>query len=243
MSFGKAQRINFDNRVSTKKKSDLSFFKAFKPEEFLDSNKIPILVALFGLILLGFGIFLYKNTSIFEADEIEIVDNSKSGDGADAEMVVEIAGSVEKPGVYKLKSNSRIEDLLVSCGGLSAEADRDWVSKYINRAARLSDGQKIYIKSVSETQQNQVVKQTDASSAKNEEGYQSVSTVLGTNEEGLTNINTATFTQLDALPGIGQVYGQKIIEQRPYSNTEDLLNRGILPKSTYEKIKDKITVY
>lgn len=227
----------------SKKKSFLSFIKAFKPEKFLDSNKIPILIALFGLILLGFGMFLYKNTGLFENDTIEIVDSSKESANAVSEIIVEIAGSVEKPGVYKLKGNSRIEDLMVSCGGLSAEADRDWVSKYVNRAAKLTDGQKIYIRSVDENQQNISDKQTDTLSAKNEEVYQSASTVLGVTEEGLTNINTATFTQLDALPGIGQVYGQKIIEQRPYSNTEDLVNRGVLPKSTYEKIKDKITVY
>ena len=80
-------------------------------------------------------------------------------------------------------------------------------------------------------------------SANNPEGYQSVSPVLGVENQGLVNINTASFEQLDKLPGIGQVYGQKIIEQRPYSNAEDLLNRKILPKSTFEKIKNLISVF
>ncbi len=215
----------------------------FDLEGFLNSNKVPLLVALIGLILLGLGVFFYRNTTLFEEDKIEIIGDEKDLEEGPSEVVVEIAGSIEKPGVYKLSADSRIEDLMVSCGGLSSEADRNWVAKYINRAAKLTDGQKIYIKSVSENQQNATDKQPETLSAKNDGGYQSVSSVLGVNEEGLTDINTASLAKLDELPGIGQVYGQKIIEQRPYSNIEELVNRKILPKSTYEKIKDKITVY
>jgi competence protein ComEA len=64
-----------------------------------------------------------------------------------------------------------------------------------------------------------------------------------TSKSQLVDINSATKEQLDALPGIGATYSQKIIDGRPYNSKRDLLTRKIVPQSTYDGIQDKIIAH
>ncbi len=113
--------------------------------EFLPKYRLQIILLFTGFILLGLGIFLVKN-EFFAPTKIEILDPKVEGSSSQKlELIVEINGEVEKPGVYHLPTTARIEDLLIASGGLSINADRVWVDKNLNRAAKLTDGQKVYI--------------------------------------------------------------------------------------------------
>lgn len=207
---------------------------SFDFEEFIFNYRKSLTTILGGLILIGVGLIIFKSSSFLDSPKVEILESSSQGPTleSNSDLVTEISGAVQSPGVYKLKSGSRIDDLLIAAGGMSASADRVWSDKYINRASKLTDGQKIYIPSNSEKLM-----------AKNVNNDQNVSGIIaGVITNGLTNINTASQKELEDLPGIGPVYAQSIIENRIYSSVEELLSKGALKKSVYEKLKDKVTV-
>jgi len=176
-------------------------------------------VLVLGLILsaVGLGSVFVPD---FSSSEVEIIKADEVEDRE--EIMVDIEGAVIKPGVYTLPFNSRLNDLLIACGGLSEEADRSWVEKNLNKAATLSDGAKIYIPSQGEE-------------------------VKGVKEGGVINLNSATLSELETLPGVGPSMGQKIINYREesggFSSVEELMSVPGIGKKTFEELKDLVSIY
>ena len=217
---------------------DSSFMARFRNGDYValvNENRAQILFALTGLILVAIGLFLYKSGFLGSSNNIEVIEDITQSQEDGSKIYVEVAGAVEKPGVFAMQNGDRINDLLVASGGFSADADREWVEKTVNRAAILTDGQKVYIPHQNE--QSSVMSAKDVSfdenSSKNTNNIQTY----------MININTASQSELESLRGIGPVTGKNIIDHRPYSDVSELLSRGVLKKNVYEDNKDKMTVY
>lgn len=189
-------------------------------ETLLEKYKTQIAVGLLGLILVGIGVFLFRQ--LREEPTIEILSEEKT---EGTTIFVDFEGAVQNPGVYELASDARINDLLIRAGGLSAEADREWVEKNINLAQKLSDGAKLFIPKLGELESASQVAGASASVVKQ------------------ININTASAAQLDSLWGIGEARATAIIDNRPYQTIEELKTKAKIPSNVYERIKEQVTVY
>jgi competence protein ComEA len=140
-------------------------------------------------------------------------------------VVVQAAGAVLQPGLYRLAPGSRVDDLVHAAGGLAPDADPDRV----NLAALLTDGEKVYIPRVGEAAP---VVPADA-------GAGDAGAGASTRPGSPIDLNTASIAQLDTLPGIGPTTAQAIVNYRSehgrFSSVDELLNvRGIGPAKLEE---------
>lgn len=108
-----------------------------------------------------------------------------------AELVVHVAGAVRQPGLYTLEEGSRVDDAIARAGGAKPKA----ALELVNLAAPVADGQQIVVPS---------------RAAGGAGGGSPGGAVAG----GKVQLNSATLEQLDALPGIGPVTAQKILDYR-----------------------------
>lgn len=186
-------------------------------------------ITTFGLV--GIGLVIYGFWGQIKPREVKVEIIKEKGESdkvkVGGEIVVDVAGAVEKPGVYKLPSNSRIGDALVLAGGLAASADREWVAATLNLAEKLEDGEKVYIPDKSVSQQ----------------ASDSVGWINGKSVSTKININSASVSELDTLDGIGESRAKAIVANRPYSKTEEIVIKAKIPQSVYEKISSNISVY
>ena len=141
----------------------------------------------------------------------------KSGE-TETDVYVDVAGAVQNPGMFKLPAGSRVNDALTAAGGLSEEADRDWVETTLNLAAKVSDGDKLFIPTIGQTE-------------------------VESSASDKININTASAAELDTLYGVGQATAKKIIDARPYAKIEDLVAKKAVTQAVFDRIKDEISVY
>ena len=184
-----------------------------------------LLVGLLGAGLIYLSLF---SLALWQRPK-QSVEYLAAGDGSDQdsnniEVWVDISGAVVSPGVYQLASGDRIKDALVVAGGLTGLADRDFVSTTLNLAAKVKDGDKIYIPTLVPLAPGQS------------------KSVLGV-VSGRINLNKATTAELESLTGIGAVRARAIIDSRPYAAVDDLVAKKVISQAIFEKIKDKVAVY
>ena len=167
--------------------------------------------------------------------------------GPQCNIFVDISGAVKAPGVYCFYDGDRVVDAVKKAGGFIQTSSLQYIYRSINLSKKLSDSQKIYIPSTKELLcelKPFTLKEEEIAPPDEEEGN---TTGLNTNENTETeiecvNINTASITELDSLDGIGPSTAQKIIDNRPYSSTSDILDVSGIGDATYQKFKDNICI-
>ena len=111
-------------------------------------------------------------------------------------LVIDVAGAVRRPGLYRLRSGSRIDDAIAAAGGPTPKAQLDTV----NLAAPIADGEQILV--------------PGRGAAGAAAAAASPPAAAGSSPTAPLDLNTATLEQLEALPGIGPVTAQKILDYR-----------------------------
>jgi competence protein ComEA len=156
-----------------------------------------------------------------------------------AGIVVDVQGAVIQPGVLHLPVGSRVGDAIAAAGGYGPRVAAERAGRELNLAANLKDGDRVVVPS-----------RDDPPTAAGGSGGGSGTgnggdSGAGGGASGLVDLNSATASELDALPGIGPVTAQKIIdarEEQPFASVDDLRERKIVGASAFERLRELVTV-
>lgn len=196
-------------------------------------------------------VILEENNLELKEENIEEVNNIK--------IKVDIKGAVKNPGVYEVDENSRVSDVINISGGLTSEAD----TSVINLSKNVIDEMVIIIYTKDEinemkegsTSIKYIEKECVCPKLENDACIEDKIDNIPNNENnsndkneanGKVSLNKATLDELMTLDGIGEKKAQAIINYRNKNNgfktVEELLEVDGIGSTTYEKIKDRLTL-
>lgn len=220
---------------------------------YIKENMIKVVVITL-LLFLYVGSFIYISTKIIKTEKgsenetnvlaKEDLKEETNTETSVKEIIVDVKGSVKKPGVYKIKENSRVTDAIDAAGGLSKNAN----TRFINLSKLLSDGDVVVIYSNEEIEdakkEDKIVVETPCicEEVKNDACYKEETT----NTNGKININTATINELMTLTGIGESKAKLIIEYRTqngnFKDIKDIMKVKGISETLFSKFKENITI-
>ncbi len=208
----------------------------------LDKKKIivGVVIAAFIVFILWYSYFYKPEYNLVDddisiqnilSDDVKEINQMKTEDNMKNYIMIHVAGAVKEEGVIKIDEDSRIIDVIEKAGGLEENANIDDV----NLAYTVQDGQKIYIPSEEEN---------------NEEPKNIVTTGIADTDSSVSivtvNINKATQTELEAIPGIGPSTASSIISYRKengkFKSIDEIKNISGIGEAKFEKIKEYICV-
>lgn len=149
-----------------------------------------------------------------------------AGDAVSAagpQLVIDVEGSVRHPGLVRLPDGARVDDALRAAGGVLRGAS----TTGLNLARKLTDGEQVLV---------------GAPGAAPGAAAAGPPATAG----GLLDLNLATVQDLDALPGIGPVLAQRIVDWRTahgrFGSVDQLREVDGIGESKYAQLKAKVRV-
>lgn len=219
---------------------------------YIKENIIKVIVITI-LLFLYVGSFIYISSKIIktdnsEEDKINAIVKEETKENIEEETIegimVDVKGSVNKPGVYKIKKNSRVTDAIEASGGLAKNAN----TRFINLSKRLKDGDVVVIYSNEEIEnakkEEKIVVETPCvcEEIKNDACYKEDSQEINKK----VNINIANLSELMTLDGIGESKAKLIIEYRTqngdFKDIKDIMKVKGISETLFSKIKENITI-
>ncbi|MDD3392632.1 MAG: helix-hairpin-helix domain-containing protein [Bacilli bacterium] len=208
---------------------NIFFYDLFKKYKF-----IIFAVILLSIIIISY--FLIKEEEINYDFELNYLDETNIR----PTNKVEIKGAVNNPGVYSFDDGERITDVIIKAGGIKEDAD----TSNINLSKLLSDEMVVIIPTIAQktiyTTNNSCYYTVITNDGEIESSDNSNST------SDIVNINTASASELMTLSGIGEKKALAIISYREenglFSSIEEITNVSGIGSSTFESIKDQITI-
>lgn len=191
---------------------------------------------LFVCLIIGMGLFWMSR----QGEEVEEADTSlaettilpqevEDKTTISTVIYVDVKGEVHHPGVYQMKAENRVKDLIEAAGGFTPLAD----NQKLNLAQLLEDQMVIVVPKKGEEVNSELAQAP--TSQKKEVG-----------KEGKVNINTATVEELKTLKGIGEKKAEAIIEYRKkngsFKNKEELMKVRGIGKKLYESFQERVIV-
>lgn len=197
---------------------------------------IGVVLAIFLILTLSFVIWGKEQSQtklpiVSTSSSIqEPASEEKKYSSEESNILVDLKGAVQQEGVYKLRANSRVRDVIELAGGLTQEADRHAV----NFAEKLVDEQVVYVAKQGED----ISVLPNASSAGKANAEMSNSTKV--------NINKANLEELQRISGIGVKRAQDILETRDslggFKTLDDLRQVSGIGEKTLEKLKHELSL-
>jgi len=153
-------------------------------------------------------------------------------------LAVHVAGAVAQPGVYHLAEGARVADALAAAGGAQPEG----VPDTLNLAARLMDGDKIYVPTKAELEASAEPLPAARGATQGPAGVVGA----GSGSSARISVNRASAEELELVNGIGPAIARRIVEYRaqhgPFERLEDLEAVPGIGPHTLEKIKPYLTL-
>lgn len=228
--------------------------------EILNQKQKIIAVLIIAIVIIVIAYYYINSTkevytSNYEGNIVEELKEEKEDLAGKKELIkVHITGAVKSNGIVQIEKSARINDAIEAAGGLTEDADLT----NVNLAYMIEDGQKIYIPSIDDKEEDKTNSLASENQTLNGQTRQKQEATFifsgpgyGITEEkeetrNKININKATLMELITLPGIGEATAVKIIEYRKtngnFKTIEEIKNVQGIGEAKYNVIKEFISV-